>query len=88
MGSPYRKPFGIDQFKELIINTYDEWYGYENLRKHLDDYISTVVESDMQNSIGRFLETNSMNVLTKDTMPLVDLGDKPSSYDPQSSESG
>jgi hypothetical protein len=47
-----------------------------------------VVESDMPNSIGRFLETNSMNVLTKDTMPLVDLGDKPSSYDPQSSESG
>jgi hypothetical protein len=71
-----------------LINTYDEWYGYENLRKHMDDYLAAVILSDLENSIGRFLETNSFNLLTIESMPLVDLGDKPGSYDSSSSESG
>jgi hypothetical protein len=44
--------------------------------------------SDLENSIGRFLESNSFNQLTIETMPLIDLGDKPASFDPNSSESG
>lgn len=72
----------------MLINTYDEWYGYEKLRKHLDDYLAAVVLSDLENYIGRFLETNSFNTLTIESMPLVDLGDKPASYDPSASESG
>ena len=44
--------------------------------------------SDLENSIGRFLESNSFNILTIETMPLLDLGDRPYSYNEGTSESG
>ena len=84
----YRLPFGKEQFKRLIINTYEEWYGHERLQSTLADYMKAVIESDLENSIGRFLESNDSNPIDLDNMPLIDLGDKPSSFDPHSSESG
>ena len=65
-----------------MINTYDEWCGYDKLRKHLDDYLAAVILSDLENYVGRFLESNAFNQLTIESMPIVDLGDKPASYDP------
>jgi hypothetical protein len=88
MNQQYRLPFGMQCFRALIINTFDEWSGYEKLKNHMDDYLQAVNMSDLENSIGRFLESNSFNQLTIETMPLIDLGDKPASFDPNSSESG
>jgi hypothetical protein len=39
----YRLPFGMEQFKRLIINTYEEWSGFEKLQKTLTDYIKAVI---------------------------------------------
>ena len=78
----------MEQFKILIINTFERWYDldYKRTRDTIQDYIDVVIESDVENQLGRFLEKKPTNLLTLDTLPVLDLGDKPASYDPKASE--
>ena len=52
----------------------------------MKDYLDVVIESDVENQLGRFLEQKPTNVLTLDTIPVLDMGDKPASYDPNATE--
>ena len=41
----------MDQFKILIINTFERWYGnnYQRTRETFQDYLDVVIESDVEN---------------------------------------
>lgn len=78
----------MNEFRTLITNTCENWVKPDKLEKYIEDYLEVVAKSDLINQIGRFLETNSSNILNSETMPLIDLGDKPSTYDQDSTEAG
>jgi len=41
----------MEQFKILIINTFERWYdnNYKRTRDTLKDYLDVVIESDVEN---------------------------------------
>jgi hypothetical protein len=59
-----RVPFEKEDFKTMIFNTFEKWYGFKKTRDTFQDYIEVIDQSDLLNQFGRFLEVNSMNILT------------------------
>ena len=43
--------------------------------------------SDLEKELGLYLETNGKNNLTLGNMPVLDLGDRPKTYNPKRTES-
>jgi len=74
----------------LIINTFEKWHegDFGKTREVYSDYTEVIKKSDVENQLGRFLEKMHKNLLTMETLPILDLGDKPTSYDPKVSEGG
>ena len=81
-----RVPFELEDFKTLIFNTFEKWYGFERTRDTFQEYTEVIEKNDLMHEFGRFLEINSTNLLTNESMPIIDMGEKPSSYDPKATE--
>jgi|SanBayMetagenome_1026888.scaffolds.fasta_scaffold106209_1 hypothetical protein len=77
-----------DHFKRLIIRTFVDYHpNLFNLEKIvLEDYLKIIREQDYCAKYGSYLEENKTNILTLKTMPWLDIGDLPSSYDNKKEE--
>lgn len=76
--------FRKEHFKVLIQNTFDQWLGDDkNLSWSMADYMKVAMQLECR--VSRYL-TPQGNLLALDTMPFLDLGDKPSTYNPMISE--
>ena len=42
-----RVPFEIEDFKTLIFNTYERWYGFKRTRDTFLEYIEVIEKSDL-----------------------------------------
>eukprot|EP00347_Sterkiella_histriomuscorum_P007568 403348417 len=79
-------PFRKEQFKSMILNTYDDWYSDISIRWDINDYLEVVDKSQLEHHFGKYLELNGLNLLTLQNMPFVDLGQRPQSFNPKKPE--
>ena len=77
-----RIPFNRDQFKLLIQRTYEDYYpGMYDLESfEIDEYMKLVQDEQLEARFGVYLENSPDNILTLKSMPWLDIGDLPSSY--------
>jgi hypothetical protein len=87
MGLKSRKPFTREDFMTIINNTYNEYYGKFRDQYNPDEYLQVVDDEELVKRYGAFLEKSEDNILTKDTMPWLDLGNIPSTHSFMRSES-
>ena len=71
----------------MINNTYNEYYGKFRDQYNPEEYLECVRDDDLEKRFGPFLETNEDIILTKETMPNLDLGNIPSTHSFMRSES-
>lgn len=80
-------PFQMEQFSDLIINTYDDWYKDASLKWDINDYLEVINKSELEKHFSIYLEQNENNIVTMNNLPFLDLGDKPSTFNPKNNES-
>ncbi|CDW75787.1 UNKNOWN [Stylonychia lemnae] len=79
-------PFDTECFHSLILNTYDDWYSDVSIKWNIKDYMEVVEKSELEKIFGQLLEQNEYNTITINNMPFLDLGDRPSTYNPKRPE--
>lgn len=80
MGMKQRKPFTRDDFIQMINLTYSEFYGKFKDQFNPDEYLQCVDDEDFVKRYGAFLEQSEDNILTRNTVPWLDLGNIPSTH--------
>jgi len=80
MGLKSRKPFTREDFMNMINITYNEYYGKFKDQFNPDEYLQVVDDEELVKRYGAFLEKSEDNILTRDTMPWLDLGTIPSTH--------
>ena len=72
----------------MIMKTFNDFYpGKFNLKPIiLDDYMRVVQEQQLVAKYGKHLVHDGGNLLTIKSMPWIDLGDLPVSYDKNNEE--
>ena len=86
-GMKSRKAFTREDFLTIVTKTYNEYYGKFRDQFNPDEYMQCVDDDDLLKRFGAFLEQTEDNVLTKDSMPWLDLGMIPSTHSFMRSES-
>ena len=71
----------------MINKTYNEYYGKFKDQYNPEEYVECVRDDDLEKRFGPFLETDADIILTKETMPMLDLGNIPSTHSFMRSES-
>lgn len=71
----------------MIIRTYEDWFCDYSLKWDVRDYLEVVEISNCVQTLGKYLEVNETNIVTKNNVHFFDLGDKPSTYNPKKTES-
>ena len=82
-----RKIFSFEDFRTMIVNTYNDWYSDISIKWDLNDYLNVIKQSDCLHHFGPYLEVNETNILNINNLPYFDLGDKPTTYNPKKAES-
>lgn len=82
-----RKPFSRDDFRLLINSTYLDYYGKFKDQFNPDEYMQCVDDEEMLKKFGAYLERSEDNIITRDNMPWLDLGDIPTTHSFMRSES-
>lgn len=70
----------------LILSTYDDWFSDISIKWNMKDYMDVLEKSSLEPHLSAFLESNGRNILNEESMPFIDLGDKPNSYNPRQLE--
>ena len=71
----------------MINSTYNEYYGKFRDQFNPDEYMQCVDDDELVKRFGAWLEISDDNILTKETMPQIDLGAIPSTHSFMRSES-
>ena len=79
--------FKKEQYKTLILNTYDDWFSDRSIKWDVGDFMDVVAMSNFDKEFSPFLEDNDYNILTLANLPHLDLGDRPKTYLPKKTES-
>lgn len=87
VGNKARRPFTRDDFRLMINSTYTEYYGKFRDQYNPDEYMQCVDDEELVKRFGAFLEQSEDNMLTRENMPWLDLGDIPSTHSFMRSES-
>ena len=78
-----------DHYCAIITKSVTELLPFETKRNkgaYVDEYMKIVTDMDLLNKYGCFLEGNGQNMLTLKSMPWLDFGDLPNTYDKKKSE--
>ena len=75
-----KRPFSREDLRYIINKTYLEFYGKFKDQFNPDEYMQVVDEEEIVKRFGHALEHNEDNLLTKWTIPYLDLGDIPSTH--------
>lgn len=86
-GLKARRPFTRDDFRLMINSTYTEYYGKFRDQYNPDEYMQCVDDDELVKRFGAFLEQSEDNMLTRENMPWLDLGDIPTTHSFMRSES-
>jgi hypothetical protein len=70
----------------MILNTYDKWYSDQSVKWNVEDFLYAVVDEELCNNLGMYLEENRINQITLTTLPELDLGEKPPTFNPRNKE--
>ena len=87
VGNKQRRPFTRDDFRLMINSTYTEYYGKFRDQYNPDEYMQCVDDEELVKRFGAFLEQSEDNMLTRENMPWLDLGDIPTTHSFMRSES-
>lgn len=87
VGNKARRPFTRDDFRLMINSTYTEYYGKFRDQYNPDEYMQCVDDEELVKRFGAFLEQSEDNMLTRENMPWLDLGDIPTTHSFMRSES-
>lgn len=49
-------PFKKEQFKTIILNTYDDWYSDRSAKWDIADFLEVVALSNLDKELGAYLE--------------------------------
>jgi len=79
--------FPKDRFKKFVSVTYNDWYYDRNSNWDYDELIQLLQDNPLDMDFGPYLAERDGNILTQENMPFIDLGDKPTSYNPNRPES-
>jgi hypothetical protein len=82
-----RKAFSREDFMNMINSTYNEYYGKFRDQFNPDEYMQCVDDDELVKRFGAWLEISDDNILTRETMPQIDLGNIPSTVSFMRSES-
>ena len=80
-------PFKKEQFRTLIVNTYDEFFVDRSNAWEINDYMDVVINSNCEDEFGLYLQDCKQNKITLSSFPCLDLGDKPLTYNARKAES-
>jgi hypothetical protein len=86
-GLKMRKAYSREDFMNTINATYNEYYGKFRDQFNPDEYMQCVDNDELVKRFGVWLEISEDNVLTRETMPEIDLGNVPSTHSFMRSES-
>ncbi len=80
MGMKQRRAFTRDDFLTMITDTFNEYYGKFRDQFNPDEYLQCVDDEELVKRFGAFLEDSEDNILTRDSMPWLDLGNIPTTH--------
>lgn len=83
-----RMPFNKAHFKRMLVKTFNNYYtgAYDLTRFNLDEYMRLIEDEQLEAKYGVYLESSNENLLTLKTVPWLDMGELPESYDKYKSE--
>lgn len=83
-----RLPFNRSSFKRMLVKTFNDYYpGVYNIERFkLEEYIKVVEHEQLEAKYGVYLENSTENLLTLKTVPWLDIGELPDSYEKTKSE--
>lgn len=64
----------------IIKSTYDDYYGPRVQRWDINDFLDVVDSLKLEHTYGKYLEENGFNQITLESVPELDLGDKPITF--------
>lgn len=72
----------------MILKTYEDFYpSMYNLDSfNIDEYMNLVSLEQLEAKFGVYLENAPENIISSFSMPWLDIGDLPSSYNPNKPE--
>ena len=86
-----------EQLRTLITNTMEDWYSDSSRKWDLNEYLEMEAKSDLIKDFGEYLFFEKeeiaqnpelfLHVMTQESMPVFDLGDWPSTFNPNKVES-
>lgn len=79
-GLKSKKQFSRDDFLNMISITYNEYYGKFKDQFSPDEYMQCVDDEELVKRFGAFMDSSEDNILTKESMPWLDLGLIPSTH--------
>ena len=74
------RPFTRDDFRVMIVKTFNEFYGKFRDQFNPEEYMKCVDQENLVDRFGVFLENSEDNILTIYNMPSFDLGDIPPTH--------
>jgi hypothetical protein len=80
LNSAERKDFTKDDFKNMIYNTYNEYYGKFRDQFNPYEYLKVVDDENLVKRFEAFLEQSDDNILTSKWVPWFDLGNIPETH--------
>jgi len=83
-----RLPFNKAHFKRMLVKTFNNYYpgAFDLTRFNLEEYMKLIEEEQLEAKYGVYLESSNENLLTLKTVPWLDMGELPVSYDKYKSE--
>jgi hypothetical protein len=75
-----KKSFNREDFRVLINKTYHEYYGKFRDQFNPDEYMQCVDDEELVQRFSHFLENSPENYLTSNNMPVMDLGNIPTTH--------
>ena len=74
------RPFNREEFRVMIIKTYSEFFGKFRDQFNPEDYMEVVDKEELVQRFQAFLENSEENLLTPNNMPVLDLGNVPTTH--------
>jgi hypothetical protein len=75
-----KKPFTRDDFRQLVNKTYQAYYGKFKDQFNPDEFMQCVDDEQLVMRFSHFLEYSEENILTRASMPMIDLGEIPTTH--------